>query len=81
MSKPKESDLNRIFDHMVDALDKKLLQGEECPVSAISAAMQLLRDNDISCDPDEINHPNQVREKLKLLPFPTEDEEGEVEHG
>jgi hypothetical protein len=67
--KPNEQILNDLYAEMVQALRLKL-QSEECPVSAISAAIQLLRDNDITCDPDEIGNPEAVASHLDLLPFP-----------
>ena len=70
MSRPNEDVLNKMFEEMVNALRAKLAS-EDCPVSAISAAIQLLRDNDITCDPEQIT-PEAVGEALNLLPFPTE---------
>jgi hypothetical protein len=69
--KPNEQILNELYAEMVQALRDKLTS-DECPVSAISAAIQLLRDNQIQCDPDEIGNPTAVGEKLNLLPFPAE---------
>lgn len=70
--KPGEQALNELFEEVVKSLKIKL-KSEDCPVSAISAAIQLLRDNDIQCDPEDlVQIKSELGDKLNLIPFPKE---------
>jgi len=74
MAKVTESVLNELMSVTVAKLMERL-EDPECPASFFSTAVQLLRDNNIECDPDEINKPGALRDNLLKLPFPVEGED------